>query len=256
MIGLSCTGQHAQLPSGSTVNAEPFGVPHTPIFSHRRQLCALPLHYRFTEAQVKAILYQLLLVMEYLHSRGFVHRDLKTSNLLLTDDNVLKLADFGLARQLAPKDTAMTSRVITLWYRPPELLLGATEYSGAIDMWSVGCILLELISGRPAFPAQDETEQLKQLFGIVGTPPADSWMRQLPLWGSFDMEERRPRLAEWLGKYPSLTDTDARQLIQRLLECDPRKRITAKEALSARYFAVAPRIDKEMPWNGYVAPSQ
>jgi serine/threonine protein kinase len=210
----------------------------------------LDSNYKFSESQVKSIVYQLLQVLEYCHSRGYVHRDLKCSNLLLTDGNVLKLADFGLSRALAPKDVGMTSKVITLWYRPPELLLGATEYGGAVDMWSVGCILLELISGRPAFPAKVEAEQLKQLFSVVGTPPADSWMRQLPLWDPGEVADRRPRIAEWLAKYPQLTDMDAKQLLVRLLECDPRKRITAKEALAARYFAMPPRVDKETPWAG------
>jgi cyclin-dependent kinase 12/13 len=100
---------------------------------------------------------QLLLGLKHCHENGILHRDIKTSNLLLSKDGVLKIADFGLATSFDPARTqTMTSQVITLWYRPPELLLGATFYGVGVDLWSVGCILGELLMGQPIFPARTE----------------------------------------------------------------------------------------------------
>ena len=218
--------------------------------------------YRFPEATIKSLIFQLLKVLDFLHSAGYAHRDLKCANILLTDDCVLKLGDFGLARALAlPGAAPMTPTVVTLWYRPPELLLGAREYGPAVDMWSVGCILLELLSGKPAFPARTEAEQARAIFNIVGTPPADSMLRTLPLWGSTmelggpGFEERKNRLSEWLAtKYAKeLRSADTRELLLRLLEPDPRKRATASEVLSARWFTAEPRLNKEDPVFVYAA---
>lgn len=104
---------------------------------------------------------QLLLGLKHCHENGVLHRDIKTSNLLLSKDGVLKIADFGLATYFDPARTQpMTSQVITLWYRPPELLLGATFYGVGVDLWSVGCILGELLMGRPIFPARTEVSRI------------------------------------------------------------------------------------------------
>jgi len=217
---------------------------------------------RFSLPQVKSIIYQLLVVLDYLHSKSFVHRDLKCSNLLLTETNVLKLGDFGLARSLpqptfeggaalAPK---LSNTVITLWYRPPELLLGSTDYTGAVDMWSVGCILLEMIVGKPIFPARTEMEQIKQLTSVLGTPPETSSLRNLPLWSKLadTLGDKKPRVTEWLHKNPALQDPEIVHLVTRLLEGDPRKRITAREAQQSRWFQSAPAVDKENPAAGCV----
>lgn len=112
---------------------------------------------RFTEPQVKCFMSQILDGLHHCHSRGVLHRDIKGSNLLIDDNGVLKIADFGLATFFDPaKPKSLTSRVVTLWYRPPELLLGATEYGVAVDLWSTGCILAELLAGKPIMPGQTE----------------------------------------------------------------------------------------------------
>ena len=100
---------------------------------------------------------QLLRGMEHCHNRGVLHRDLKGSNILLDNNGILKIGDFGLAARFEPNQKEpLTSRVVTLWYRAPELLFGSTSYGAAIDMWSAGCILAELYTGRPIMPGRTE----------------------------------------------------------------------------------------------------
>jgi cyclin-dependent kinase 12/13 len=131
--------------------------------------------------QVKCYMHQLLSGLEHCHNNGVLHRDIKGSNLLLDNNGMLKIADFGLASLFDPnKNQPMTSRVVTLWYRPPELLLGSTDYGVGVDLWSAGCILAELLAGRPIMPGRTEVSNsmlicliislkcLETVFNLVG----------------------------------------------------------------------------------------
>ena len=112
---------------------------------------------KFTEPQVKCYMKQLLFGLEHCHKQSVLHRDIKGSNLLIDNKGILKIADFGLATFYDPEQKKpLTSRVVTLWYRPPELLLGATYYGVGVDLWSAGCILAELVSGKPIMPGRTE----------------------------------------------------------------------------------------------------
>ncbi|KAI0223408.1 Cyclin-dependent kinase 11B, partial [Massospora cicadina] len=121
----------------------------------------------FLQSEVKTIMLQLLSAVTLLHDHWIVHRDLKTSNLLLSNRGEIKVADFGLARKFGSPLGYMTQLVVTLWYRAPELLLGAKDYSTAIDMWSIGCIFGELINNEPLMPGQGEIDQLKRIFQLL-----------------------------------------------------------------------------------------
>lgn len=113
---------------------------------------------------IRLFLYQLLRGLAYCHQRRVLHRDLKPQNLLITAKGELKLADFGLARAKSVPTKTYSNEVVTLWYRPPDVLLGSTDYSTHIDMWGVGCILFEMIAGRALFPGGTPTEQLGLIF--------------------------------------------------------------------------------------------
>eukprot|EP00257_Ricinus_communis_P014519 XP_015572216.1 cyclin-dependent kinase G-2 isoform X2 [Ricinus communis] len=129
----------------------------------------------FSQSEVKCLMLQLLEGVKYLHDNWVLHRDLKTSNLLLNNRGELKICDFGLARQYGSPLKPYTHLVVTLWYRAPELLLGAKQYSTAIDMWSLGCIMAELLSKEPLFNGKTEFDQLDKIFRILGTPNETIW---------------------------------------------------------------------------------
>ncbi|XP_058787066.1 cyclin-dependent kinase G-2-like isoform X2 [Vicia villosa] len=137
----------------------------------------------FSQSEVKCLMLQLLEGVKYLHDNWVLHRDLKTSNLLLNNRGESKICDFGLARQYGSPLKPYTSLVVTLWYRAPELLLGTKQYSTAIDMWSLGCIMAELLSKEPLFNGRTEFDQLNKIFRILGTPNETIWpgFSKLPL---------------------------------------------------------------------------
>uniref|UniRef100_A0A8C9XRI1 Cyclin dependent kinase 16 n=1 Tax=Sander lucioperca TaxID=283035 RepID=A0A8C9XRI1_SANLU len=124
---------------------------------------------------VKLFLFQLLRGLSYCHQRKVLHRDLKPQNLLINERGELKLADFGLARAKSIPTKTYSNEVVTLWYRPPDILLGSTDYSTHIDMWGVGCIFYEMATGRPLFPGSTVEEELHFIFKLLGTPTEQSW---------------------------------------------------------------------------------
>ena len=197
---------------------------------------------KFRPVQIKAIMRQLLEVLSFLHGQGIVHRDIKCSNLLISRHFELKLADFGLARSLADDGRELTNKVITLWYRPPELLLGATRYTAGVDKWSVGCILAELLLGRPLFTAKTELEQLRVIFNATGTPSATRWPahRQLPHYKTMMPRDELPNIFRQKYGPRMQAHHGAIDLVERLLHIDPEARTSASTAVQQSYFYTSP----------------
>ncbi|XP_057515731.1 probable serine/threonine-protein kinase At1g54610 [Amaranthus tricolor] len=194
---------------------------------------------KFTEPQVKCYMHQLISGLEHCHNRGVLHRDIKGSNLLLDNGGILKIADFGLATFFDPnKKHPMTSRVVTLWYRAPELLLGATDYGVGIDLWSAGCILAELLKGRPIMPGRTEVEQLHKIYKLCGSPSDEYWKKsKLPNATMFKPRDPYKRcIRETFRDFPS----SALSLIDTLLAIDPAERKTATDALNSAFFNTEP----------------
>ncbi|XP_022985922.1 probable serine/threonine-protein kinase At1g54610 [Cucurbita maxima] len=194
---------------------------------------------KFSEPQVKCYMQQLLRGLDYCHSHGVLHRDIKGSNLLIDANGILKIADFGLASHFDPHNhVPLTSRVVTLWYRPPELLLGASHYGVAVDLWSTGCILAELYAGKPILPGKTEVEQLHKIFKLCGSPPENYWRKlQLPHSTGFKTAQPYRRcVVEMLKDFPS----SAVALVDKLLSIDPAHRGTAAAALKSEFFTTKP----------------
>ncbi|MFQ6635444.1 hypothetical protein Gotur_011487 [Gossypium turneri] len=194
---------------------------------------------KFSESQVKCYIQQLLCGLDHCHSRGVLHRDIKGSNLLIDNNGILKIADFGLASFYDPHQSqAMTSRVVTLWYRPPELLLGATYYGTAVDLWSTGCILAELYAGKPIMPGRTEVEQLHKIFKLCGSPSEDYWSKsKLPHATIFKPQRPYRRcVAETFKEFPA----PALALMETLLSIDPAGRGSAASALESEFFTMEP----------------
>ncbi|XP_076882288.1 putative serine/threonine-protein kinase At1g54610 [Bidens hawaiensis] len=194
---------------------------------------------KFTEPQIKCFIKQLLSGLEHCHKNGVLHRDIKGSNLLIDDDGILKIADFGLASFYDPQNKQpMTSRVVTLWYRPPELLLGATNYGVGVDMWSAGCILAELLFGKPIMPGRTEVEQLHKIFKLCGSPSEEYWKRhRLPNATLFKPRQPYKRCtAETFKDFPP----SSLPLLESLLALDPDERISAVASLNSDFFTTEP----------------
>jgi cyclin-dependent kinase 7 len=203
-------------------------------------------------AEIKAWMGMLCRAVYYCHSNFILHRDIKPGNLLIAADGEVKLADFGLARSFAEPGYQMTNNVVTLWYRSPELLFGATHYGGAVDMWSVGVVFTDLIARRAFLPGGASQEELAQGGGTIsqvevickalGTPKESNWPGVSKLRGWFEPTEQVPlRDRAWYRSQFATVGPLGADLIQLLLKFDPRKRATAKGALEHEYWAAEPR---------------
>ncbi|GHJ89195.1 hypothetical protein NliqN6_5597 [Naganishia liquefaciens] len=193
----------------------------------------------FLQSEVKTLLSQLLSAVAHCHSNWILHRDLKTSNLLMNNRGQIKVADFGLARKFGDPLGEMTQLVVTLWYRSPELLLGAKDYSTAVDMWSVGCIFAELMQKQPLFPGRGEIDQIGLIFKLLGRPNEQVWpgYSKLPLTKSINAIG--PPYSSLRKKFSYLTEA-GQDLLASLLAYDPESRISAETAGRHRYFEESP----------------
>ncbi|KAG2226813.1 hypothetical protein INT45_005778 [Circinella minor] len=194
----------------------------------------------FLQSEVKTLMLQLLSAVALLHDNWMIHRDLKTSNLLLNNRGEIKVADFGLARKYGSPLGNMTQLVVTLWYRAPELLLGGKEYTTAVDMWSIGCIFAELVNNEPLIQGRSEIDQVDKIFKLLGVPNEKQWpgFSDLPHVKNIALDNWQP-FSTLRSKFPYLTETGM-DLLSRLLTYDPKKRITADEALQHPYFSESP----------------
>ncbi|KAM0022532.1 putative protein-serine/threonine kinase CMGC-CDK-CRK7-CDK9 family [Helianthus debilis subsp. tardiflorus] len=192
---------------------------------------------RFNDSQIKCYIRQLLKGVEHFHSRGILHRDIKTSNILVNNEGQLKIGDFGLANFVSSRQP-LTSRVVTLWYRPPELFLGSTSYGTYVDMWSVGCVFAELFIGRPILKGRTEVEQLHKIFMLCGTPSNEYWSNPtLPL---AKMSKPRHAYQSSLRERCRELPKSAVNLLDNLLSVEPEKRASATSALQSEYFYTKP----------------
>ncbi|KHN93898.1 Protein kinase-like domain protein [Metarhizium album ARSEF 1941] len=195
-----------------------------------------------TDAHFQSFIYQILCGLKYIHSANVLHRDLKPGNLLVNADCELKICDFGLARGFSvdPEENAgyMTEYVATRWYRAPEIMLSFQSYTKAIDVWSVGCILAELLGGRPFFKGRDYVDQLNQILHILGTPNEETLARI----GSPRAQEYVRNLPFMPKKpFPSLfpqANPDALHLLDKMLTFDPSSRVSVEQALEHPYLHI------------------
>lgn len=193
----------------------------------------------FRPSEVKCLLKQLLRAVGHLHENYIIHRDLKMSNLLFANSGELKVADFGLAKKFGVPIRPSTPHIVTLWYRAPELLLGDKSYSMKIDMWSIGCIMGELLLHRPLLPGSTEVEQLRLIINLLGTPNEAIWPGYRDLPDAKLISQYFQPYNNLKVKIPFLT-AEGFDLLNKFLTYDPPKRISAHQALSHHFFSEKP----------------
>lgn len=204
-------------------------------------------HVQFSEFHIQNFVYQILCGLKYIHSAEVIHRDLKPGNILITVQGTLKICDFGLARGISPKFITktrsrannITSYVATRWYRAPELILSRNRYSKSVDLWAVGCILLEFYGRRPLFVADDQLHQVMEIMKVLGTPPRCVISDYGNLTDvSFNVfAPPRPQYSPipWKHIYPYACE-DAHDLLSSLLCWDVSQRLTVDQCLTHEYF--------------------
>lgn len=197
---------------------------------------------------VKLLFFQLLRALQYIHEKSILHRDIKPQNVLLSVQGELKLADFGLARAKSVPSRTYTNEIVTLWYRPPDVLLGSTEYTTSLDIWGAGCIFVEMISGFPLFPGvKSAYDQLTKIFKVLGTPQRSDW--PVIKKCAYNRDDFNSYLKEPLyHQTPRLrTQLYAEELAENMLQFDPNERITAKAAMRHPYFKTLPDLIYDIP---------
>ncbi|KAF3012201.1 hypothetical protein E8E14_008512 [Neopestalotiopsis sp. 37M] len=202
----------------------------------------------FLASEVKTLMRQLAEGVGYLHDNWILHRDLKTSNLLLNNRGQLKIADFGMARYVGdPAPPKLTQLVVTLWYRAPELLLGAKTYDSKVDMWSIGCIFGEVLTREPLLQGRNEVDELTRIFELCGIPTDESWpgFRRLPNARSLRLPKSSAATGSVIrAKFPLLTAAGS-GLLNALLSLDPAGRPSARDMLRHEYFSQDPKPKHE-----------
>ncbi|CAG9856462.1 unnamed protein product [Phyllotreta striolata] len=183
---------------------------------------------------IRSYMKQLLDALSYLHSHRILHRDLKPQNLLVDREGHIKLADFGLSRSFSLPTRTYTHEVITIWYRAPELLLGTKMYCPGIDVWSLGCIMAEMLTRKALFPGESEIDQMYRIFKIMGTPTEENW-EGVSLYPDY-----KPTFPKWpavnLSSIIKFHKQEEEDFLLLMLTYNPAKRKTAKELLKSSYL--------------------
>lgn len=189
----------------------------------------------FLPGDIKSWMIMLLSGVYSLHEKFLIHRDIKPNNILVSQNGIIKIADFGLTRTIGGN---MTSQAITRWYRPPELLLGSKKYGPSVDMWSVGCVFAELMLRVPFFAGESDIEQLNLIFKVFGTPDEEKYPSIKDLSGYIKFNKKEPIVLEEIFTAAS---KDTLSLLKKFFIFDPSQRISAYDALMDEYFSNEPK---------------
>ncbi|GAB6028394.1 Cell division protein kinase 1 [Chamberlinius hualienensis] len=200
----------------------------------KKYIDSVPTNQLLEKSLVKSYLYQIFQGILFCHQRRVLHRDLKPQNLLINSKGLIKIGDFGLARAFGIPVRVYTHEIVTLWYRAPEVLLGAQRYSTPVDVWSIGCIFAEMITKQPLFHGDSEIDQLFRIFRTMGTPTEETWA------GVTQLTDYKPTFPSWKGNnlvgcVKNLGKCGL-ELLRKMLIYDPAQRISAKEAVAHPYF--------------------